>query len=288
MTFNFGLLRDIRLKDGISRSDFADLLGISEDRLYRFERGQSEPKLGLIEKISYYSGIAADNFFTKNGAPAEKPNEPSKIVSLLSLVDRLNKARFEKKMEEDKVLELERLTEHLLYVNELHGKLVGILRSDAPKEETLKKIIALARTAAKEGEMRFCEIACIFRVSPTTLEHWLESEKVLYSCRLNEGKTAMASTPGEAEMYFTCFDCEAREKDVCRGYGDASYPEDFFVLVAQLEANGVRSRLDQAKYLAEVFKIDVSPQQISEYLSRKKYNKPVPEDIVDLKPRKRT
>jgi hypothetical protein len=35
MSFNVSLLREIRAKHGIERSDFARLLGISEDYLYR-------------------------------------------------------------------------------------------------------------------------------------------------------------------------------------------------------------------------------------------------------------
>ena len=43
MPFNFGLLREIRLKDGIKREAFAKLLGISDDYLYRYESGLREP-----------------------------------------------------------------------------------------------------------------------------------------------------------------------------------------------------------------------------------------------------
>jgi hypothetical protein len=149
------------------------------------------------------------------------------------------------------------------------------------------RIMTLAKKIAKEGEMRFAEIASVLRVPETTLRRWLESEKSLYVCRLDEGKTALVSTPGEAEMWFACFDCDAKTKGICRGFGDSNSPETFSVLIAQLEANDIKCRTVQSRYFSEVYGIDLSPQQISEYVSRGKNGKHVPADIVNLRPRKK-
>jgi transcriptional regulator with XRE-family HTH domain len=287
MSFNFGLLKEIRVKNGITRSEFADLLGISEDRLYRFETGLSVPGIVLIERAAYYSGIPFRNFFSEDEDLPETPDRPSRLLNLLQLINSLKKVRLDKKMEEEKVSKLEKMNEHLIYVSDFQGKLTDILRQELPKSERSKKIAALARDAAKDGEMIFCEIASVSRVARVTLKRWLESGKTNYACRLDEERTVSASTPGEAEIQFACFDCEARSKGICRGYGNSCYPENFFVLINQLESNGIASRLEQSRILAETFGVELSPHQISEYISRMKKGKSVNEDIFDLKTRKR-
>lgn len=283
MPFNCSLLAEIRLKNGITRSEFASLLGISEDRLYRLENGKRQPGIDLIERAACYSGIPIGKFFTDGEDSPETPNKPGKILSILNLLNSLQKERFEKKMEQEKVSKLEKMTEHLMYVNEFQAKLADILRQDLPKSERAKKIAALARTAAKDGEMVFCEIASVSGVTEATLRRWLESDKTSYTCKLDDGKTVTVLTPGEAGMHFACFDCEARAKGVCRGYGDSCYPENFIVMISQLEANGIRSRIEQSKILGEAFGLWLTPHQISEFISRMKKGKPVNEDIVDLK-----
>jgi transcriptional regulator with XRE-family HTH domain len=287
MSFNYRLLRELRHKSGIKRSDFADLLGITEDRLYRYETGQRRPGVSTIEKIAFYSGVEIGAFFTDDDDSSGTPDKPGKAVNLLDLTNRLNQSRHETKQAKEKEEELARLTEHLMSVNELYVKFSDILSLDLVKQERSKKLAVLARTAAKDGELRFDEIACILRVTRSTLKRWLESSKTSYSCRLREGITVTASTPGEAEMWFACFDCEAKAKGSCRGYGNSLYPENIFVLIALLKANGIDSRIEQSKLLAETFGVELSPHQISEIMSREKNGKPVKEDLVDLKVHKR-
>jgi transcriptional regulator with XRE-family HTH domain len=285
MPFNIGLLREIRVKSGAGRSEFAELLGISKDYLYRFESGLREPGVGFIERLARHSGMPIGAFFQEeweDGGLPEIPGIPSDIKNLTELIRSINRERSLRKTMGKRILELERLTEHFMPVNELHVKQAGILRRELPKPERAKKIAALARETARGGELRFDEISAILNLNRSALKHLLESEKTGYTCKMADGKTVTASTPGEAGMRFLCFDCEARASEDCRGYGENSYPENIFVLIALFEANGVYSRIEQSELLRESYGIEFSPHQISELLSRKKHGKPVPEDVENI------
>jgi transcriptional regulator with XRE-family HTH domain len=291
MPFNIALLREIRAKQGVKRSDFAKLFGISEDYLYRLESGMREPGVDFIERLSCYSGIPIGAFFGESEGEdcdlPEAPDRPDKIKTLTGLLRELNQERNKRKMEERRALELRNWIEHLVAVNELCIRFEDILLQELSDAEEAKKIAALVRATAKIGEIRFDEIQGILRLNRSTLKHWLESEKTSYSCKLDEGKTVIASTPGEAGMRLLCFDCEARANEDCRGYGENNYPENIFVLIALFQANGVYNRKEQARLLQESYGIELSPHQISELLSRKKHGKPVPEDIENLNIHKR-
>jgi transcriptional regulator with XRE-family HTH domain len=284
MPFNFELLREIRLKDRIERSAFAKLLGISEDYLYRLESGQREPRPGLIEKISRCSGISIGAFFGNGEGDdrSEMSDRPGEIKNMTELINSLNRERSVRKTVEQRIFKLEKLNEHLLAANELNTRLTDILHMELPKSEKSKRIAALARATAGAGELRFDEIAGILHLQRATLRHWLESEKNNYSCRLFDGKTVTASTPGEAGMRLLCFDCEVRAREDCRGYGEENHPENIFVLIALLEAHGVYSRTEQAELLRDSYGIEMTAHQISELMSRKKHGKPVPEKTENM------
>jgi transcriptional regulator with XRE-family HTH domain len=286
MSFNVALLREIRAKHKIRRVDFAQLLGISEDYLYRFESGMREPGVSFIERLSNYSGIPIGAFFEEPGEEdcvlPTTPDNPDKIKTLTELLRDLNQERNKRKMEEKRASELEKLLEHMMAVNELSVRFEEILLLELSDPEKAKKIAMLARATAKIGELRFDEIQGLLRLNRSVLKHWLSSEKTSYSCKLDEGKTVLASTPGEAGMRLLCFDCEARANEDCRGYGENNYPENIFVLISLLQANGIYNRKEQAQLLHESYGIELSPHQISELLSRKKHGKPVPENLKNL------
>jgi transcriptional regulator with XRE-family HTH domain len=282
MPFNFYLINEILVNDGISRSDFANLLGITDDYLYRLESGQKGLSVELLEKMSIYSGIPIGTFFYDDADLPDTWDKPSGIKSAAELINRHNCERSVRIEMENRVCELERLTGHLIAVNELHSLAAGILNLELAKPEKSKKLAVLARTAAKAGELRFDEIAGILCRPRSTLRHWLESEKASYSCKLSKDRVVTAATPGEAGLRLLCFDCEKLVNESCRGFGENNYPENIFVLIALLKANGVYKGDDLSRYMLESYDIEISPHQISELLSRKKHGKPVPEDLVDL------
>jgi hypothetical protein len=208
--------------------------------------------------------------------------KPSMLRNVLELINRANRARFTNKVHERRILELEKLTEHLISSFALETRYVDILTLELSKAEKAKKVAALARETARLGEIRFDEIAGILRADRSSLKRWLETEKVSYTCRLFGEKTVTASTPGEAGLRLQCFVCEARADEDCEGYGDIGYPENFSALMETLKANGVYNREEQAKVLLESCGKKLTPHQISEILSRKKHGKTVPEDIEYL------
>jgi transcriptional regulator with XRE-family HTH domain len=283
--FNYSLLLGSRLKNKIDRANFAKLLGISYSHLRKIENGKREPSLETLRKISDCTGIPAGEFLkgTDEGYSSESMDGREKITSFVTLGKGLSQERFRRENLEDRVSELERLLTHVLSVNEFQEKHIGILRQKLPTTEEAKKIAALARWAARAGEVRFDEIQGMLRMNRRALRRWLESEKAVYVCKLSPERTVTATTPGEAGMRLSCFDCDARAKELCRGYGETSYPENVFMLVAMFEANGIFDREEQARILRESFDMDISARQLTEMISRKKRGKPVPEDFIYLK-----
>jgi transcriptional regulator with XRE-family HTH domain len=286
--FNYGLLIGSRLKNKIDRSNFAKLLGISYSHLRKIENGKREPSLDTLRKISDYTGVPAGEFLKDadgeaDGYSSESMEGHEKITSFMALGKGLSKEKYLRETLEDRVSELERLLTHVLSVNELQEKYIGILRQKLPATEEAKKVAALARQTARAGGVRFDEIQGILRLNRRTLRRWLESEKAVYACKMSGERTVTAATPGEAGMRLSCFDCEALAKELCRGYGETSYPENTFMLVAMFEANGIFDREEHARILRESFDADISARQLTEMISRKKRGKPVPEDFIYLK-----
>ncbi|MDR1137257.1 MAG: helix-turn-helix domain-containing protein [Synergistaceae bacterium] len=289
--FNAAMLREIRLKDGVSVPGFAELLDVSEDYIYRLESGLRNPGLKFLLRLSRYSGFPMDAFFEgygeDDGGLPETPGRPGGIKNPTDLIRSLKQERHVRKTMERNVTELERMCEHFMAACELNASFTKILMTELPKPEQTKKIAALARKAAREDELRFDEIQAILRVDRTTLRRWLEEETVSYHCKLFPEKAIIACTPGAAGMMLACFDCEERDKGDCRGYGEDNYPENIFVLIALLKANGIYNRTEQSQVLRESHGIELTPHQISELLSRKRHGKSVPEDVENMDIRRR-
>ena len=202
---------------------------------------------------------------------------------MVELINSANRERYVRKMAEERVAELQSLNEHLMAVNELCVRYARIQSMELAKPEKAKKVAALARETARAGELRFDEIACLLDVSKSKLKRWLEAVKMTYRCRLFGDRSVTARTPGEAGMRLACFDCEARVRNNCRGYGEDNHPENIFAMIAVLSANGLFEREEQSKFLRETYGIELSAHQISELVSRKKHGKTIPEEIEDMK-----
>jgi hypothetical protein len=228
--------------------------------------------------MTHYLGVQVEAFF-KDSDVGEESNGSGRATSLMDLTRRLNKERYARKTAEEKVLELEKLTEHLMCMNELQTKLIRIFHLDLPKPERGKKTATLVRETIKAGELCFNEIYATLQMGRSALKHLLGPEKTVYQCRLFDDKTIMASNPEEAGMLFGCFDCDVRARQDCRGYGRDNDPEDNFELIARLEANGIFNRDEQARWFYNLYGASITGHQISEMLSRKKHGKPVQEDI---------
>ena len=289
MPFNYRLLTELRLKNGISRPDFAKLLGISYRHMHNIEAGVREPSLDLLRAISQYTGAPPGAFLEDESSfeTLDTMDGTEKAANLIELIKDLNRERFTVKTFEKKTLDLEKQREHMLAVIALQEKYIELLRQDKSPIEKGKKIAALARSAVREGEIRFDEVQAILRLNRRKLKQLLESEIGEYRCKLFDDRIVTATTPMEAGIKLGCFDCEARADNDCRGFGENNYPENIFMLIAMLEANGIHNREEQARLLRDSFEMDISAHQLSVALWRNREGKSVPEDMVNMRPDKR-
>jgi transcriptional regulator with XRE-family HTH domain len=286
MAFNCGLLCGLRLKNGISRSDFAKLLGISYNHIHKIETGQREPSLDLLLTISRYTGVPVEAFL-EDESSLERMDSPEKATNLIKLINDLNREKFTVKTLKNRVLELEKLRNHILAVNALQEKFITILKQDTSPVEKGKKTAILARSAIRAGEIRFDEVQAALRLSRKMLKQWLVSEKGEYRCKLFDDRNVSATTPMEAGIRLGCFDCQARADEDCRGYGENNYPENLIMLVAMLEANGISGREEQAQLMRESFDMEINAHQLSDAISKQKHGKPVPENLMNMRAYKR-
>jgi transcriptional regulator with XRE-family HTH domain len=280
--FDGSLLKTARLKSGATQARFADLLGISRNYVYMLESGLRSPGEKLLNKISFCTDVPAESFLKPQPAPRYTPEDPGRAGCLLELTDRLNRGRHEKNVLEGRILELEKLTEHLMALNALLFQAGRVYRLAASVPEKAKKLAAVARETAKAGELCFGEIAYALNVKPPALTRWLEAVKTVYTCRLFPENSVSASTPGGAGAKLLCFDCDARDKGDCRGFGEKIYPENTFGIVSMLEANGVTNRNEQAEIISRASDREINAHQISDLISRKKRGLPIPEDLLYL------
>jgi DNA-binding transcriptional ArsR family regulator len=167
-------------------------------------------------------------------------------------------------------------------LNGLLFKANRVCRMEISAPEKAKKLAALARETAKAGELCFGEIAHALGVKPAVLTRWLEAVKMTYTCRIFPENSVIASTPGGAGAKLRCFDCDARDKGNCRGFGDIIHPDNAFGIISLLEANGVTNRDEQAEIISKVADREISAHQISDLMSRKKRGLPIPEDLLYL------
>jgi hypothetical protein len=162
-----------------------------------------------------------------------------------------------------------------------------IFREYPASAERAKKLARLARETAASGKVPFHRMPPVLGVTEAKLLRWLEASKVEYVCMMDELKAIRASSPDEAGMKLVCFDCEARAKGICRGFGRERDPERLDELIFAFKDNGICGRDKHSEVLSESYGIEMSAHEISEFMSRKKHGKPVPENIEDMKVRKR-
>jgi hypothetical protein len=238
----------------------------------------------LLRKIARHTGVSAGAFIDdEEESSPETVNGLGKTAWITDVLNNLNRDRFRMKTLEKNLAESDKLRDHMLAVIELQEKYIAILRQDISPVERGKKIAALAREAIRFGELRFDEVQAILHVERRRLTQWLESEEGEYRCKLFD-RTVMATTPAVAGIMLRCFDCEAKESEDCRGYGEFVYPENIFILVAVLEANGIYRREKQVAILRDSFEMDINVRQLADALSKHNHSKRAPEDIVNLKP----
>ena len=289
MIFNFGVVKEIRLRDSIKRADLADLLDVTDNYLYRLEKGLKQPSLNLIRRVSEIIGVPVEDLFHEHSPPEATDGEViyEGARTFVEIVNKLNRERQNRFQIEKRNLELERMVEHLLVVIHLYMRFGDILSEESlSRSEKMKKMEKLAITTASEGEINFNEILAVLKIKRSTLRNWLRSEKIAYPCLFAEGGEIMASTPGEAALKLGCFDCEGRESGECKGHGNEKGPENLIVLITRLEANGVINRTEQSRVLEESYGVSISAHEISEIVYRDKHDIRMPEGVFNMEANK--
>jgi len=284
MAVESGIISEIREKSALTRSEFAALLGVSENYLYRVETGSRKPGMKLLWQISKLSGVPMENLMNVSKEP-DGP-EIERVFSgarmYLEAVNKLRRERHNRKDLEERNSELEHAIEHLMALIHLHLQFEDIVCQGLSKSQMLKKIEELAKITAEEGEATFDEMLVTFRVKRPLLKSWLTSGKQIYKCLFIDGLEVTASTPGEAALRLCCFDCIYHESKECAGYGGEKRPENIIALLARMEANGIYNRSEQAKLLEESYGITISAHQIAEVAYRHKNDIKIPEGAFNL------
>jgi transcriptional regulator with XRE-family HTH domain len=285
--FDGSRLKAARLKSGATQKRLADMLGVTRNYVYMMENGLRSPGKRLLKKISFCTDVPAENFLNPQSAFKYAPDDTNKADCLLDMSNRLDRERYEKHVSEGRNVELEKLTEHLMALNALLFQASRVNRLEISAPEKAKKLAALAREAAKGGELCFSEISLALDAKPPVLTRWLEAVKMNYTCRLFPEKSVSASTPGGAGAKLRCFDCGARDKGDCKGFGNMIHPDNAFGIISLLESNGVTNRNEQAEIISKVADREITAHQISDLISRKKRGLPISEDLLYLTSGKR-
>jgi transcriptional regulator with XRE-family HTH domain len=285
VTFNFNAIREIRERDGIRRRDLANLIGITDDYLYRIEKGEKQPSPDALARIANITGLPAERFLIESVKPETEDDEFVANGGLNALADlrgKLDRERHLRRHSEKRILALEWKAEHLIALVDLHVRYEDIICARSGAAEKTKSLENLARSVAHSGEFTFSEIAAVFRVKRSILKCWLDVGKRAYPCRFDENRTVMADTPGEAALRLLCFDCAEFEDGECKGYGNEKRPENLIMLLLRMEINGIYNKTEQSQLLAEGYGIELTPTEISGIVYRHKTGKSVPEDTFYL------
>lgn len=287
------IISEILEKTSLSCDEFADILGISKNYLYRLEIGARKPSLELLEKLAALSGVSTgtlvDAFHDSTGLEAAKFfSGIRRHIDTLSKLRRERSERLEieqRKIEiEQRNADLEYTVEHMEALLQLHLLIGRIWKKEHISRDAKKKEIeTLAKLAVSSDEFSFDELLIAFDVKRPVLKSWMEAEKKVFKCKHIPDIEVMATSPSEAALRLRCFDCENFESKKCEGYGDMTSPDNIISLIAKLEAKGITKRDEQADLLKESYGMsNISAHQISEILYRNKTGKKIPEGAYFL------
>jgi transcriptional regulator with XRE-family HTH domain len=251
------------------------------------EKGYRQPSADIIARISKIIGVPVETFLSERERTETEPGEETVadngLRALTDLQNKLDRERHFRRGAEKRNLELEWTVEHLAALLSLHVRFEDIIcQQSISAAEKMRRMEKLARSIAHEGEFTFSEMLAVFRVKRSILKRWLNLGKQVYRCRLDEGRTVMADTPGEAALRLLCFDCIESETGECRGYGNERRPENLIMLLVRMDINGVYNKTEQSQLLLEGYGIELTPHEISEIVYRHKNGLPVPENAFYL------
>lgn len=109
-------LKDLRLKNKFSQSEFAEKLGISRQTYINYETGKRSPELETLLKISEICNVSLDYIVGKDDN--DNAYDKLEIRALLNLIDDKAVTILGKPLTNDELDLLKSTTEYILKVNE--------------------------------------------------------------------------------------------------------------------------------------------------------------------------
>jgi transcriptional regulator with XRE-family HTH domain len=290
MSFNAKLLRGIREEKKIKRRDLADLLGITGDYLYMLEKGLKEPGRELLWKIAGILGVTSDELLRERTEREGDDCQGGAVVPEATMLAVQFKAKFERERERHL-----RTKKHLSDVKHEKNRLsrgmkfqkgfAEYLLSNLPNSEKNAKLREYVIYAAHKGNMSFIDIAFASGANRSTILSWLGDAKLPFECEYAEDGRVLASFPGEAGLKLCCFDCKDFETGDCSGHGKEKRPENLGILIDRLEAYGIFNKAEQALIAESGYGVQLSAQEISEYIYRYRHNYRIPHGVFYFDPR---
>ncbi|MDR1508708.1 MAG: helix-turn-helix domain-containing protein, partial [Synergistaceae bacterium] len=147
MSFNSKLIQEIQQKSALSRKELSKMLRISDNQLYRIEKGLRQPSFSLLQRISALIGLPIDMLIERNIASLDdmEPEIGGYARENVTLKRDLERKREELLCAQKYIAELEREAEHSRAIINLQVRSGDIWCDDAlTRGEKMKKLEILA------------------------------------------------------------------------------------------------------------------------------------------------
>lgn len=146
MVFNSAIFEKIRLKNSMQRTDLAELLGITDNYLYRIEKGLKQPSFKLARKIAEITRLPLEKLYESETPNEEDDHEQGykRLFNIAEMIKKLERERHNRLKAEKYNLELERRVEHLLAVIQLYMQIGDVFSQDSSKVEKMKALQKIA------------------------------------------------------------------------------------------------------------------------------------------------
>ena len=165
------LLRDARLANGVSETEIAGALGVSEDDIRYWELGTSAPSLPQLEILAFYLGIPVSHFWNTKTISAQEaertvPNEQYNELRDRVIGAMLTAARKDAKLSQEELAKMTGLTEEQVASYELGQQSVPFPELTSLSTAVRKSLSYFLEDsnrvgswlALKEEYQRFCEL----------------------------------------------------------------------------------------------------------------------------------
>jgi transcriptional regulator with XRE-family HTH domain len=293
MPFNVRLFVELRKKCEMSRPEFAKCLGLSPSYLFKVETGQEKPSLERIEMIASKTGLSLNRLII----PVNPEAVTDETLGLSTGPDtrrELNNKRALRLEQAAKILDMERslveakmTCERYWAIIRLHERYAEIICDEGLSGiERKQKIKELAKTAAKEGGMKFSELLDVLRFKRSELKGVIGMAE--YKCKMEEDISVEAMMPEGAALLLRCSVCAHREHGECVGYGGADSPLDVGDLVGMLTDSGFTTDEEHARIISEYYYgLPVTAHDVAEAMYRLRHGRPAQRGLMYLEPTQR-